>query len=325
MITYLIRRLLYAIPILLGVNLLTFALFFGVNSPDDMARMQLGEKRLSPEAIQSWKQERGYDQPLFYNAKASGIAHVTDTLFYEKSLRLFALDFGHSDNGRDIQYDIRQRLWPSLALALPTFVLGLWANLSFAMILAWFRQTRIDFWGVVLCVGLMSISGLFYIIGGQYLFAKVLHWAPISGYQPGLEASHFLILPVIIGVVAGIGSGTRWYRAIYLEEMGKDYVRSARARGLSESVVLFKHVLKNALVPVLTGVVVVIPSLFLGSLIMESFFAIPGLGSYTIDASNAQDFAVVRAMVFLGSLLYILGLLLTDIAYAWVDPRVRLS
>jgi peptide/nickel transport system permease protein len=133
------------------------------------------------------------------------------------------------------------------------------------------------------------------------------------------------LLPVLIGVVAGIGSGIRLYRTFFLEEINKDYVRASRARGLSELRVLFRHVLRNAMIPILTGVVVVIPLLFIGSLIMESFFAIPGLGSYTIDAIRQQDFAIVRAMVFLGSALYILGLILTDISYTLVDPRVRLG
>jgi peptide/nickel transport system permease protein len=126
-------------------------------------------------------------------------------------------------------------------------------------------------------------------------------------------------------VIGGIGAGTRWYRTLFLDEVGRDYVRTARAKGLNETVVLFGHVLRNALIPILTGVVVLIPSLFMGSLLVESFFGIPGLGSYTIEAINAQDFAVVRAMVFIGAGLYILGLLLTDLSYTLVDPRVRLS
>ena len=148
---------------------------------------------------------------------------------------------------------------------------------------------------------------------------------PISGFDFGVSALKFVILPVIVGVIAGIGSGTRWYRTIFLEEINKDYVRTARAKGLSEIRVLFKHVLKNAMIPILTGVVVVIPLLFLGSLITESFFGIPGLGSYTIDAISSQDFAVVRAMVFIGSVFYIVGLILTDISYTVVDPRIRLE
>ncbi|MBI2305734.1 MAG: ABC transporter permease [Rhodocyclales bacterium] len=325
MLAYIVRRLLYAIPILIGVNLLTFALFFVVNTPDDMARMQLGVKRVTPEAIQKWKAERGYDKPLFVNGKAGGVGVVTETIFFEKSARMFAGDFGRAEDGRDIAREIRARMVPSLAIALPTFVLGLFVTVSFALLLAFFRATALDFWGVVLCVAMMSISGLFYIIGGQYLFAKIFRLVPISGFGGGLDAMRFLLLPVLIGVVSGIGSSTRWYRTIFLEEINKDYVRTARAKGLKETAVMFGHVLRNALIPILTGVVVVIPLLFMGSLLTESFFGIPGLGSYTIDAINAQDFAVVRAMVFIGSVLYIVGLILTDISYTLVDPRIRFN
>ncbi len=325
MLAYIIRRTLYAIPILIGINLITFALFFLVNTPDDMARMQLGVKRVTPDAIQKWKAERGYDRPLLYNAGASGAAALTQTIFFEKSVKLFAFDFGRAEDNRDIGNEIRTRMGPSLALAIPVFLVGLAVNITFALGMAFFRATYLDLWGVILCVAMMSISSLFYIIGGQYLISKLFHLVPISGYAGGADALKFLVLPVLIGVIGGIGAGSRWYRTLFLEEMGKDYVRTARAKGLAESVVMFRHVLKNALIPILTGVVVVIPLLFMGSLIVESFFGIPGLGSYTIDAIQAQDFAVVRAMVFIGSVLYIVGLLLTDISYTIVDPRVRLT
>ncbi|WP_300452635.1 ABC transporter permease [Accumulibacter sp.] len=323
MFAYLVRRLLYALPILVGVNLITFALFFVVNTPDDMARLQLGVKRVTPEAIAKWKAERGYDRPLFVNPAAAGLGVLTETIFFAKSVRMFAGDFGRAEDGRDIAREIRSRLGPSLAIALPTFVLGLLVTVSLALLLTFFRASYLDFWGVVVCVAMMSISGLFYIIGGQYLVSKLWKLVPISGYGGGLEAWKFLILPLAIGVVSGIGSSTRWYRTIFIEEISRDYVRTARAKGLSELNVLFRHVLRNAMIPILTGVVVVIPLLFLGSLLSESFFGIPGLGSYTIDAIKAQDFAVVRAMVFIGSLLYIVGLMLTDVSYTFVDPRIR--
>jgi len=325
MIAYIIRRVLYAIPILIGVNVITFALFFVVNTPDDMARMQLGAKRVTPQAIERWKAERGYDKPLLWNDAKEGAERVTDTIFFEKSVRLFAFDFGNADDGRDIGHEIVTRMGPSLALAIPVFIVGILVNITFALLMAFFRATYLDFWGVVACVALMSISGLFYIIGGQYLASKLWHLVPISGYAGGVDAIKFVLLPVLIGIASGIGAGARWYRTIFLEEISKDYVRTARAKGLRESVVLFRHVLKNGMIPILTGAVVVIPLLFLGSLLSESFFGIPGLGSYTIDAIQAQDFAVVRSMVFLGALLYILGLLLTDISYTLVDPRVRLA
>jgi peptide/nickel transport system permease protein len=324
-IAYIIRRALYAIPILIGVNLLTFWLFFVVNTPEDMARLQLGVRRVTAEAVEKWKAEHGYDKPKYYNGGGQGLGRVTDTIFFEKSVRLFAFDFGNADDGRSIRQEILTRMWPSLALQLPVFIVGLAVNITFALLMAFFRATYLDFWGVVLCVAMMSISGLFYIIGGQYLFSKVWNLVPISGYAAGWDAAKFVILPVAVGVVAGVGSGSRWYRTIFLEEMGKDYVRTARAKGLAETAVMFKHVLTNGMIPILTGAVVVIPTLFMGALIAESFFGIPGLGSYTIDAIQAQDFSVVRSMVFLGSVLYILGLLLTDISYTLVDPRVRLE
>jgi peptide/nickel transport system permease protein len=323
MLAYVLRRLLYAIPILIGVNLITFALFFVVNTPDDMARMQLGVKRVTAEAIAGWKAERGYDKPLFVNAEAAGVGVVTETIFFKQSARMFVGDFGRAEDGRDIAREIGSRMGPSLAIALPTFVLSLLVTISLALLLAFFRASMLDFWGVVLCVAMMSVSGLFYIIGGQYLISKLWKLVPISGYGGGIDAWKFLLLPVIIGVVSGIGSSTRWYRTIFLEEIGKDYVRTARAKGLPETVILFRHVLRNAMIPILTGVVAVIPLLFMGSLLTESFFGVPGLGSYTIDAINAQDFAVVRAMVFIGSALYIVGLLFTDLSYALVDPRIR--
>ena len=325
MIGYILRRLLYAIPILLGVNVITFVLFFVVNSPDDMARMQLGQKRVSEEAIGRWKREHGYDRPLLVNTEARGLATVTDTIFFQKSVKLFQFDFGQSDSGRDIGHDISQRMWPSLAIAVPVLLVGLLINISVALLIVFFRATYIDVGGVVLCVVLMSVSGLFYIIGGQYLIGKLLRLVPISGYDTGLAAAKFLVLPVLIGVVSGIGASVRLYRALFLEEVNKDYVRTARAKGLGEAAVMFGHVLRNALIPILTGIVVVLPLLFLGSLLTESFFGIPGLGSYTIDAIDMQDFAIVRVMVFLGSVLYILGLVLTDISYTLVDPRVRLA
>jgi len=324
MFGYIIKRLLYAIPILIGVNLITFILFFMVNSPEDMARAQLGAKQVTPQMIQAWKEQRGYDKPLFMNDKATGISKATDTLFVQESLKLFSFNFGISDSNRDIGSDIKERMGPSLAIALPTFLIALITNISLALLLVLFRGSALDTSMMIVAVMIMSISGLFYIIAGQVLFSKMWHWVPISGYESGWGAVKFTVLPVMIGVFAGIGAGVRWYRSIFLEQINQDYVRTARAKGLSELKVLFGHVLRNGMLPILTGVVVVIPTLFMGSLIMESFFGIPGLGSYTIDAINSQDFAIVKAMVFLGSVLYIIGLILTDISYTLFDPRVKL-
>jgi peptide/nickel transport system permease protein len=325
MIYYLLRRIVYAFPILFGINLITFALFFMVNSPDDMARMQLGQKHVKPAAILQWKAQRGYNLPLFYNDKQTGLYKLTQTLFFQKSLRLFVFDFGISDGGRDINYEIVHRMWPSLAIAIPALLFGIVADIIFAMTMSFFRNSFFDLLGVVICIILMSISSLFYIIGGQFIFGKVLRLVPISGYQAGLDSIRFIILPIVVAIISGLGAGARWYRTLFLEEIEKDYVKTARAKGLSEIKVLFRHVLKNAMLPILTGIVVLIPSLFMGSLVLESFFGIPGLGNYIIDAIQQQDFAIVRSMVFLGSVLYIISLILTDISYTLVDPRVRFT
>ena len=325
MISYIIRRIAYGVLILIGVNLFTFVLFFTVNTPDDMARMNIGGKRVSPDAIEKWKVERGYDKPLLWNASAPGADKLTNTIFFDRSVQLFAFDFGSSDSGRDIGYEIRQRVGPSIAVAVPTFLLGLFVVIVFSLLLVFFRNTYLEFWGFAIAVFMMAISSLFYILIGQFLFSKLLKLVPISGFAGGTDLFVFLALPVLIGIVSRLGAEALFYRTMFLEEIGRDYVRTARAKGLSETAVLFRHVLRNALLPILTSTVAVLPLLFLGALIMESFFGIPGLGSYTIDAINAQDFAIVRSMVFVGSLLYIIGLILTDISYTVADPRIRLS
>ena len=327
MLNYILRRLGYGILILVGVNLLTFFLFFTVNTPDDMARLNIGGKRVTQEQIDKWKSERGYDRPLYLNRTAEGVAQVTETVLWERSVSLMLFQFGRSDSARsaDIGHEVATRMGVSLQLAVPLFILQVIASTAFALLLVFFRHTRIDFWGVVLCVLMLSISSLFYIIVGQFFFSRVLRLVPISGYAPGLDAVRFLVLPILLSLLSRLGTEARLYRAMFLEEIGKDYVRTARAKGLSEIRVLFRHVLKNALIPIITSAGAYLPYVFLGSLVFESFFGIPGLGAYVIEAIAGQDFAIVRTMVFLGSMLYIASYLLVDIAYSVVDPRVRLQ
>lgn len=441
MIAYIIRRSLYAVPILLGVNVIVFMLFFFVNSPDDMARAHLGQKRVTPEQIDQWKREHSLDLPYFYNSgwrllgslaavapenktefptagtgeyalvveapeakqaaqrrvlrvrssqpdrlvlprdfdgegtiilpAESGprrfpfriaapdsteknppllqvtlelespapthrvlleyqgeipfLSRFTQTIFFQRSLKMLFFRYGKSDDGKDIGTEIFKRIGPSLSITVPAFALGLLINIFFAMISAFYRGTYVDYWGVILCVFLMSVSALFYIMGGQVIFGKLLRLVPISGFDYGIHSLKFILLPVFIAVVAAMGGNIRFYRTIFLEEINKDYVRTARAKGLSEGAVLFIHSLKNAMIPILTGLVVSLPFLFAGSLLLESFFAIPGMGSFMLDAIQRQDFAVVQAMVSLGAFLYVVALLLTDISYTLVDPRVRLE
>ena len=327
MFNYLARRLANALLVLLGVNLLTFMLFFTLNTPDDMARLNLGGKRVTQEAIEKWKAERGYDKPLYLNPKHDGTGRLTDTIFWDRSVSLFALRFGRADSesAGDIGHEVAARMVVSLQMALPLFILQVFASTAFALLLVMFRHSRLDFWGVVSCVLMLSISSLFYIIVGQFLFSRVLKLVPISGYAPGLDAFKFLVLPIGLSLIARLGGEARLYRAMFLEEMAKDYVRTARAKGLSEQHVLYRHVLRNALIPIVTSAGSYLPYVFLGSLVFESFFGLPGLGAYVIEAISRQDFAVVRSMVFVGSLLFIATYVLIDLVYTWVDPRVRLS
>ena len=284
-----------------------------------MARLAIGGRYVTPEAIALWKEQHGYNLPLVFNEKAEGVEKFTQTIFYQRSAPLLKGDLGLSDAGRSINREIADRVGPSLALAVPTFILGIVVMVWFSLMLVIVRRTRLEWAGVAFSVCVMSVSSLFYIIFGQWLFAKTLRLVPVSG-----SMAAFLVLPVAIGIFSRLGSDTLLYRAMFLEEAGKDYVRTARAKGAGEMRVMFNHVLRNAMLPILTSTVAVFPLLFMGSLIMESFFGIPGLGSYTIDAINAQDFSIVRAMVFLGTAAYVLGLLLTDISYTIADPRIRL-
>jgi peptide/nickel transport system permease protein len=327
MTRYLLRRTLYALAVLIGVNIFTFVLFFSVNTPDDMARLNIGGKRVTQEQISKWKAERGYDKPLYWNASAQGSEQLTETVFWERSVSLFAFDFGRSDaaSASNIGHEIGTRMGVSLRLAVPLFILQVLASVGFALLLVFFKNTRIDFWGVVLCVLMLSISSLFYIIVGQFLFSRVLRLVPISGYAEGWDTLRFLALPVLLSLLSRLGAEGRLYRAMFLEEAGRDHVRTARAKGLSEPQVLWRHVLRNALIPIITSAGSYLPYVFLGSLVFESFFGIPGLGAYVIEAISGQDFAIVRSMVFVGSLLYVLSYLLIDLAYTWADPRVRLQ
>lgn len=467
---YIVRRVLYSVPILICVNLITFFLFFYVNTPDDVAHTVLGRKYGSPSNVYSWKREHQYHLPMFLNLKdrilyangegtipddikqvfkgykidscrlnretllgkhaadenddknkeeeyletfrkrvssikknmggndvvmvdwadmqddearifrsvlekgvpficllrgdatipdplnlpvvapvsvpkdsgeseqfeelrrtidarqARGMEIFSNTVFFKKSVRLFWFQFGKSDRGdHDISREVVTRMGPSLMITVPAFVLGLGLNIFIAMIVAYCRGTYVDRMMAIVCIIIMSVLSLFYYFSVQLVFGVWLKVFPVSGFLPGLSAWRFVLLPIAVSVFIGIGRGVRFYRTIFLEETNKEYVRTARAKGMTQFVVLFKHVLKNAMIPILTNVVLVIPMLFMGSLILESFFAIPGLGRFTLEGIQAQDFRIVGSMVYLGSFLYIVGLILTDISYTLVDPRVRLE
>ena len=318
---YVIRRLGYGAVVVFGVLFLLFILFFTVTSPDDIARKALGE-RVPPAVVEQWKVNHGYDKPLF---PAPG--QWTDNMLVEHYRRMLTFDFGRSDaDDTPILERIRKGMGPSLALTIPLFVLSLLVAIPLSLLVAFFRETYIDRAGVILAVLAMSVSVLLYIIGAQYLVGKVLHWFPISGFDSDPRVIvRFLALPIMIGVANGLGGDIRFYRTVFLEESNTDYVRTARAKGCGEVRIMSRHVFRNSLIPLLTRIVVAIPFLFTGSLLLESFFGIPGLGAITVDAIQGNDFSVLRTMVYIGSLLFVLGQILTDLSYALVDPRVRLE
>lgn len=314
MLRYMVRRVLYAIPILVTVSLLTFMLFYGVFSPERIARNNLSARNPTSAQIKEWVVQHGYDKPKIEQ-------------FKNYTVEMFTFNFGKSDatGGEDIADRLKSGAVPSFTIALLVFFGAQLAAISAALFLAYFRSTYVDYLGTFVCVLMMSIVNLVYIITGQFVLGKLLRLFPIAGYHTGAEGIKFLLLPAVIGIVYSFGGLTRLYRTFVLEEMNQDYVRTARAKGVSEQMILFRHVLKNAAIPIITSSVAIIPSLFLGNLLLESFFNIPGLGSYLIDAIKNADFAVVRAMVFLGTFLTIIGYILTDIGYALFDPRVRLD
>jgi peptide/nickel transport system permease protein len=318
---WLVRRLAWGVLTVLGVLGFLFLLFFATATPEDVARRALGEKAPA-EAIAQWIANHGYDKPRIWNPD-----DPFDTLLVEHYRRMLSFDFGRSDaDDVPIGRRLREGVGPSLSLTLPLFALGLPLALGLALFVAFFRDTAIDRVGLVAAVVAMSVSILIYILGGQYVIGVLLRWFPISGFDPDPAVlARFLALPVALGLFHGLGADVRLYRTIFVEETSRDYVRTAFAKGAGEGRVMVRHVLPNAMIPILTHEVVRIPFLFTGALLLESFFGIPGLGSITVDAIQANDFATLRVMVYLGALLFVAANVLTDVAYTLADPRVRLG
>ncbi len=307
---YVIRRLLQAIPTVLGVTLIVFFLFNVV--ADDPAATELGDKA-TPEALAELRRELGTDQPL----------HLQYVSFLEETV---TLDFGDSwKNKRPVGAMLREGLVPSMTVTLPAFLLATMFAVSLALFCAFYRDSVADRVTVIASVAGMSISSLAYIIFGQYFVSFEWNLLPIFGHELSIRGFVFLFLPWSIWIALTVGSEVRFFRTTMLEEMGQDYVRTAAAKGLGTKRILFKHILKNAMIPVITRVVITIPFLFVGSLLLEKFFGIPGLGDMSLQAILEQDFPVIKAITIFGALLYIVFNLISDLLYAVVDPRVRLK
>lgn len=310
MITYIIRRLLYTIPIIFGVLVVTFILF---NIVSGDVSDQIAGKAASAETIKEIRAEYGWDKPLFLSWDSQFINHLKNSLTFQ---------FGRSWSDRElIITKIKQGALPSLSLTVPMFIGELVISISLALIVAFFRGTIIDILSVFICVVLMSVPFLSFILFGQYFLAFKWGLFPVY-FWPDLPLPQYVALPILIGIVAGLGGNLRFYRTVMLDELRNDYVRTAFAKGLGTGSVLFRHVLKNAMIPIITQVILAIPFLFLGSLLLERFFGIPGLGYLMIDAIAARDFQIINAMTFIGAILFVVFNLITDICYSLVDPRV---
>ena len=365
MLAYTFRRLLLGIPTILGTLLLLFLVFFLSSSPDSIARNALNEKakpediklwkqknnysfsdekleeitkkhfgndykkmieekKLDQKNVNKWQKDN-MDIPNFFNKHEEGWSKISETTFWQFMKRMVLFDFGDSTyDDENIWVKISNGVIPSLAVTVPIFIVGLILSVFISMLAAMFRRTYIDTSVITACILGMSIVYFLYIIGIQFVMAKTLKWFPISGWSDG-HMIYFITLPFIIGTIATMGESTRFYRTIMVNEINSDYIRTARAKGLGDIPILTRHLLRNAMIPILTRVILSLPFLVMGSLLLESFFGIPGLGRMTVDAINYKDLPTLSSVTYLSSIIYVVANIVSDISYTVVDPRVRLN
>lgn len=311
MTKYILRRLLYLIPVLLGVSFLIFLLFNVVAG--DPTAVLLG-KNATARQMEELREQLGLNKSLFLQ-------------YLDVVKSAFTFDFGRSwATKQEITYMIKQGAYPSLALTIPAFVISTVLSLFISLFVAYYRGKGIDLFIRFLCIAGMSVSALAYILGFQWLFAYQLGWFEISGFEYGFpNFIPYIALPAIIWIILSLGPDVRFFRTVILDEIYQDYVRTARAKGLGEMTILLKHVLRNAMIPIITYTVIQIPFLILGALLLENFFGIPGIGGLTLNALNNSDFPVIKAMAILSSVVYIIFSLISDILYTVADPRVKLK
>jgi len=311
MLKYTLRRVLYVIPILFGVTLICF-LLFNVAGGDPAA--QAAGKYATAEQIRTIRHEMGLDKPL-------------PLQYWDYLKQVVTFDFGRSwSTKQNISEMFLEGVGPSLTITFPGFVISLLLTIPLALLLGYKRDSLLDKFSMFICLAMISISSLVYILAGQYFLSYKMNLFPISGWDSSWSGRwEYALLPILIMVVLSIGGNVLFFRTLFIEEMHKDYVRTARSKGLSNKTVLTKHILRNALIPIITLTVLQIPFLILGSLLIESFFGIPGLGGITVNAINNADFPVIKAMVVILTILYTIFNLLSDLLYAVVDPKVRLE
>lgn len=306
MLRYTLRRLLQLIPTLLGVTLLTFILFNVVGGSP--AAQVLG-KNASAEALAEYDKMHGYDRPL----PVQYVAFLGE---------LIQGDLGDSIEYRQPVWNvIRDGVWVSLSLTIPILTIGTLLALIIGLLCAAHAGKLLDNATLAATTALMSVNYVIWVTAGQYILAYKLRLFPVWGYEDWT----FLCLPVTIGIISGLGTDVRFYRTVILDEINRPHVRTAIAKGLHPVAVLLRHVMRNSLIPVVTNISLAVPFLFTGSILLESFYGIPGLGGIGLNAVNSSDFAMVRAVVIIGALLYQISNLISDLAYAWLDPRIRLA
>ena len=319
MLKYALRRVLEVVPTTFGILLLSFVLFNVVGGSP--AEVVLG-KNATADAVAAFNHKWGYDKPLVIGDVSGGFTGVFDSQFGNFVKGLVTGDLGYSLEMKEpVVETLKRGVGPSLSLTIPILVVGSVLALMLAMVAAAWRGRFADKAILIGSTVLMSVNYVVWVLLGQFLFSYRFGVFPVWGYEGWI----YLVLPVCIGVFSSLGTDVRFFRTAVLDEIYRPYVLTARSKGLSSASVLMKHVLPNALIPIVTYVSLSIPWLFTGSLLLESFFGIPGLGSVSINAIHSADMAVVRAVVVLGALLYQFVNLVTDVLYAFLDPRVRFA
>ncbi len=310
MIRFLLRRTAYSVPVLLGVALITLYLFHIAGG--DPVAMKLG-KDPSPADVEALRIELG----LFDSFGRQYLEFLRQTVTF---------DYGRSwADDTPVREIFARGLVPTLTVSLPAFAIGAVLSVSISLVVAFYRGSLLDRTVTAMAIAGISIRSLIYILVGQAVLADRWKLFPIWGYEYGPSGIFFIALPVLIWVAVSVGTDVRYFRTVVLEEIGKDYVRTARAKGLSEGRVLFVHVLRNSALPIITRLTIALPFLITCSFLLEVFFGIPGLGSTLFTAIQNSDLPVVKAFTMVGAVLYVAFNILADLLYAFFDPRIRLS
>jgi peptide/nickel transport system permease protein len=318
---YTIRRILLTIPTVLGIVLLTFVLFSLMSK--DPARAYAG-KQTDEVTLQSIRAKMGLNKPRFFNTQAAkdrGAKALFDSQFFD----LLFFRFPQSMRYEDSVWNLLKKKGPiSLAIQIPAFLILIGLELIIALFVANRRGRPIDLLITTIATIGMSIPALSIYLILQWFLGAGLEWFPVAGWESGFYALQFAILPIICVVFAQLGSGSRFYRTVVLDEVGADYVRTARAKGVVDREVMLTHVLRNAMIPIITQTIAALPFLILGAVVLERLFQIPGIGQLLVESIFNQDRSVVMGIVYLTSIAYCLALLVSDLLYALVDPRIKL-